>query len=75
MLLSALMASGQNQIQKIDGWETLSQPIEPINLDLAACAGPNPNARRSRPESFFQIRETTAHDVSDMLRYHDEGDP
>jgi len=20
----------------VDGWETLSQPIEPINLDLAA---------------------------------------
>jgi len=36
MLLWALMASGQIQMRKVDGWETLSQPIEPINLDLAA---------------------------------------
>ncbi len=36
MLLWALMASGQIQMRKVDGWETLSQPIEPITLDLAA---------------------------------------
>ena len=36
MLLWALMASGQIRMRKIDGWETLSQPIEPIALDLAA---------------------------------------
>jgi len=36
MLLWALMASGQNQIRKVDGWETLAQPITPISLDLAA---------------------------------------
>ncbi len=36
MLLWALMASGQIQMRKVDGWETLSQPIEPIALDLAA---------------------------------------
>lgn len=36
MLLWALMASGQIQMRKVDGWETLSQPIDPIALDLAA---------------------------------------
>ncbi len=36
MLLWALMASGQIQMRKVDGWETLSQPIDPTALDLAA---------------------------------------
>jgi putative transposase len=36
MLLWALLASGQIQMRKVDGWETLSQPIDPITLDLAA---------------------------------------
>ena len=36
MLLWALMASGQIQMRKVDGWEALSQPIDPIALDLAA---------------------------------------
>ncbi len=36
MLLWALLASGQIQMRKIDGWETLSQPLEPMSLDLAA---------------------------------------
>ncbi len=36
MLLWALLASGQIQVRKVDGWETLSQPIEPMSLDLAA---------------------------------------
>ena len=36
MLLWALMASGQIQMRKVDGWETLAQSIAPISLDLAA---------------------------------------
>ena len=36
MLLCALLASGQFQMRKVDGWETLSQPFDPITLDLAA---------------------------------------
>ncbi|SPJ24613.1 hypothetical protein PAA8504_02450 [Palleronia abyssalis] len=36
MLLWALLASGQIQMRKVDGWETPSQPLEPIPLDLAA---------------------------------------
>ena len=36
MLLWALLASGQIQMRKVDGWETLSHPIEPMPLDLAA---------------------------------------
>jgi transposase-like protein len=36
MLLWALLASGQVQMRKVDGWETLSQPITPMSLDLAA---------------------------------------
>lgn len=31
-----LLASGQIPMRKVDGWETLSQPIEPISLDRAA---------------------------------------
>lgn len=36
MLLWALLASGQIQMRKVDGWETLSQPLEPMPLDLVA---------------------------------------
>jgi putative transposase len=36
MLLWALLASGQTAMRKVDGWETLSQPIEPFALDQAA---------------------------------------
>jgi putative transposase len=36
MLLWALLASGQIQMRKVDGRETLSQPLEPMPLDLAA---------------------------------------
>lgn len=36
MLLWALLASGQIQMRKIDGWETLAQPLVPMSLDLAA---------------------------------------
>jgi len=36
MLLWALLASGQIQMRKVDGWETLSHPITPMPLDLAA---------------------------------------
>jgi transposase-like protein len=36
MLLWALLASGQIQMRKIDGWETLHQTLEPADLDAAA---------------------------------------
>lgn len=36
MLLWALLASGQITMRKIDGWQTLDKPIEPMTLDLAA---------------------------------------
>ena len=36
MLFWALLASGQIVMRKIDGWETLSKPIEPFALDQAA---------------------------------------
>ena len=36
MLLWALLASGQIQMRKVDGWETLSQLLEPMPLDRAA---------------------------------------
>ena len=36
MLLRALMASGQIQMRKVDGRETLAQPIAPGSPDLAA---------------------------------------
>ncbi len=36
MLLWALLASGQILMRKVDGWETLSQPLEPMPLDRAA---------------------------------------
>ena len=35
MLLWALLASGQIQMRKVDGWETLAQPLGPMALDLA----------------------------------------
>jgi len=36
MLLWALMASGQIQMRKVDGWETLAQPVAAHTLDRAA---------------------------------------
>jgi transposase-like protein len=36
MLLWALRASGQIQMRKVDGRETLHQPLEPAVLDAAA---------------------------------------
>jgi len=36
MLFWALLASGQINMRKVDGWQTLAQPIEPIPLDRAA---------------------------------------
>lgn len=36
MLLWALLASGQVQMRKVDGWETLALPLVPMSLDLAA---------------------------------------
>ncbi len=36
MLLWALLASGQITMRKVDGWETVVQPIEPAALDQAA---------------------------------------
>lgn len=36
MLLWALLATGQIQMRKVDVWETLSQPLEPMPLDLSA---------------------------------------
>ena len=36
MLLWALMASGQIVMRKVDGWQTLSRPLDPETLDLAA---------------------------------------
>lgn len=36
VLLWALMASGQIRMRKVDGWGTLSRPLEQMPLDLAA---------------------------------------
>ena len=36
MLFWALLASGQIVMRKIDGWQTLSRPLDPEALDLAA---------------------------------------
>ncbi|MEW6294667.1 MAG: IS256 family transposase [Pseudomonadota bacterium] len=36
MLLWALLASGQIVMRKVDGWETLDQPLAPKTVDLAA---------------------------------------
>lgn len=36
MLFWALLASGQILMRKVDGWDTLSQPLDPETLDLAA---------------------------------------
>jgi hypothetical protein len=35
MLLWALPASGQIVMRKVDGWDTLSQPLDRETLDLA----------------------------------------
>jgi len=43
MLLRALIASGQFQVRKVNGWETLAQPIVPISpLSRSACRPDQP---------------------------------
>ncbi len=59
MLLWALLASGQIQMRKIDGWETFSQPLEPMSLDLAARTEPSSHARSTPLGNFHHIRDTT----------------
>jgi hypothetical protein len=60
MLLWALLASGQIQMHKVDGWETLTQPIEPIPLDIAAREN-DPSYTRGAPSgNCHSIRDTTA---------------
>ncbi len=46
MLLWALMASGQIIMRKVDGWETLAQPVADATLDQAAWPAQNQPARR-----------------------------
>ena len=36
MMFWALLASGQIAMRKVDGWQTLSQPLKPMPIDLAA---------------------------------------
>ncbi|HET7410944.1 MAG TPA: transposase, partial [Paracoccaceae bacterium] len=36
MLFWALLASGQIIMRKVDGWETLGEPLSPCAIDLAA---------------------------------------
>jgi hypothetical protein len=59
MLPWALLASGQIQMRKVDGWETLSQPIMPMSLDLAARETDTSHAQRPPPGNFHSIRDTT----------------
>jgi hypothetical protein len=59
MLPWALLASGQLQMRKVDGWETLSQPITPMSLDHAARETDTSHARRPPPGNFRGIRDTT----------------
>ena len=45
VLFWALLASGQIQMRKVDGWETLSKPLAPMSLDVVAtplCQGSCP---------------------------------
>jgi len=60
MLLSALLlASARIQMRKVDGSNTLSQPINPITLDLAARAAKPSHAWSTSPGNFHQIRDRT----------------
>ena len=36
MLFWALLASGQIVMRKVDGWETLAEPLSTTSIDLAA---------------------------------------
>ena len=55
MLLWALLASGQIAMRKVDGWETISQPIEPrgIARRLIAKAEPERGGDSRRPMRQF----------------------
>lgn len=59
MLLWALRASGQFQMRKVDGCQTLSQPIEPMPLDLAAWEHEPSHSRSRPPGNFNSVRDAT----------------
>jgi hypothetical protein len=46
-------------MRKVDGCETLCQPIMPMSLDLAARETDTSHARRPPPGNFHSIRDTT----------------
>jgi transposase-like protein len=57
MLLWALMASSQIQMRKVDGWETLAQPIAPIR----------PKSRCSENATRFETRPRQQGDDGDQV--------
>ena len=59
MRLWVLLASGQIQMRKADGWKTLSQSLLPMSLDLAASPEPTSHARSPLIGNFHSIRNTT----------------
>jgi len=72
MLLWALLASGQIQMRKVDGWETLSQPLEPMPLDHAP-EKPNlhmPGERRQGIPTAFATRPLGDQQTSDRSFRH-----
>ena len=59
MLFWALLASGQINMRKVDGWQTLARPIEPIPLDHAASSKALEPARSAPLTNFHHKRDTT----------------
>jgi len=62
MVLRALWRPNRIRVRKVDGWETLSRPIERMVLDLAAWTGET----RTHPEvSDKEFPSTSRRDLRD----------
>jgi hypothetical protein len=68
MLFWALLASGQIVMRKVDGWQTLSQPLDPEALDLAAWRGEASPARSTPNRNLHHLHDATLRLLDSLSR-------
>lgn len=83
-VLWTLLASGQIQMRKADGWETLPQLLDPMAIDLAARSVACSHARSAPPGDLtafatvstdqYQIKRGYGYDQWSIHTFHENPD-
>jgi putative transposase len=73
MLFWALLASGQIVMRKVDGWQTLSRPLDPEALDLAAWRGEASPARSTPNRNLHHLHDATTRKCREHFREREAG--